>query len=333
MVSWITAVIFGEKELNNRLKKEIGKIEKAKKNKKFKCLFPGCNEFSIGSHSQQRGGQLSAICRNNEVYAMDFNMYSVLAKGSSAFELKKTMIKNASIYPGFCQSHDGQIFSPIEKKELRHNDPLQIATFFLRTITYEITRKKLADFATREILNNCEKLLPDELVENFRGYIVGRGKFIEIDAPYYYDKAFSNYNYPNENILTTHWVTIPKNIYASSCTVFSPIFDIDERLHNQMYSIPQAMSTFNLVPTLDCTHVIVSWLTEHDHYNRWIVEVMNNDIEKFINYVAICESEDICLGPNLWEKVDIFTREEVLNAMKHVVHRGPFFEMPTIIKI
>lgn len=134
--------------MDHRLKKEIGKIEKLKKRKTFKCNFPNCSSQSIGSHSQQRGGQLKIISTNDEVYAMNFNMYEVLTKGQSAFSLKKTRIKNASIYPGFCQTHDGQVFSSIEKKPLLQNDCFQASTLFLRAITYEITRKKLAYFKT-----------------------------------------------------------------------------------------------------------------------------------------------------------------------------------------
>ena len=52
-------------------------------------MQPNCNNLSIGSHSQQRGGQLTAISCNSEVYTLDINMYEVLTRGLSAFELKK----------------------------------------------------------------------------------------------------------------------------------------------------------------------------------------------------------------------------------------------------
>ncbi|WP_318432422.1 hypothetical protein [Photobacterium leiognathi] len=319
--------------MDHKLKKEIGKIEKLKKNKRFECLFPNCSNISIGSHSQQRGGQLKVISRNDEVYAMNFNMYEVLTKGESAFSLIKTRIKNASIYPGFCQNHDGQVFAPVEKRPLQFGDSLQAATLFLRTITYEVTRKKLVHFKTQKIIENCSKLLPEEVLNRFKLQNLGRNKFIENDLPFYLDRAYSVYNSPDSGIIKTKWVVIDKIIKASSCTVFSPMRDTNERFHHQAMACPQVMSTFNLIPTDNETHVVVSWLAEHHNDNEWIDRVMETELEKFINYVAICESEDICLGPDLWDSIDIFTRERIHEAIHHELHRGPLDEIPNVIKI
>ncbi len=74
-------------------------------------------------------------------------------------------------------------------------------------------------------------------------------------------------------------------------------------------------------------------MAEHSDDNEWIEHIMDKELEKFVNYVAICESEDICLGPELWESVDIFTRERVHEAMYHELHRGPLGQVPRIIKI
>ncbi|MEZ9426621.1 hypothetical protein AB4186_25175 [Vibrio lentus] len=319
--------------MDHKLRKEIGKIEKLKRRKKFQCLFPQCSDVSIGSHSQQRGGQLKIISENDEVFSMNFSMYDVLTKGNSAFSLVKTRIKNASIYPGFCQTHDGQVFSPIEKQQLKKGDELQAATFFLRTVTYEVTRKRLVHFGTQKILENCAKILPETALDNFKLQNLGREKFIKHDLPFYLNNAYKAYNSPESGILKTKWVVIPKKINASSCTVFSPMRDFQERIYHQAIASPQILSSFNLVPMQDETHVIVSWLTQHTDKNDWIESVMDTQLEQFINYVAICESEDICIGPELWESVDIFTRERVYEAMHHEIYRGALDEIPCIIRI
>ncbi|EJL6615656.1 TPA: hypothetical protein ACGUON_000773 [Vibrio vulnificus] len=318
---------------HKQLRKEIGKIEKLKTRKKFQCLFPRCSNFSIDSHSQQRGGQLKIISKNDEVFSMNFSMYDVLTKGSSAFSLVKTRIKNASTYPGFCQIHDGQVFSPIEKQPLKKGDELQAATFFLRAVTYEVTRKKLVHFGTQKILENCEGMLSEVALNNFKQQNLGREKFIKLDLPFYLENAYKAYDSPDLGILKTKWIVIPKKIKASSCTVFSPLLDFQERVYHQAIASPQILSSFNLVPLQDETHVIVSWLAQHAEENEWIESAMDAQLEKFINYVAICESEDICIGPELWESVDIFTRERVYEAMHHEIYRGALDEIPCIIRI
>ena len=319
--------------MDYRLKKEIGKIEKLKKKKTFQCLHPDCTSLSIGSHSQQHGGQLKIISQNDEVYCANFNMYDALTKGNSASSLIKTKIKNASIYPGFCQTHDGQMFSSIEKKPLMQGDNLQASTFFLRTLTYEITRKKLIYFATQNIIEKCNKLMSSEFIRHLKMINLGREKFITHDLPFYLENAYKAYEHPNENILQTKWIVIPKTIKASSCTVFSPMRDFQKRIEHQAITSPQIMSSFNLVPAENETHVIVSWLTNHSRENQWIESAMETELECFINYIAICESEDVCIGPELWDSVDVFSRERVSQAMQHEIYRGALSEIPRVIKI
>lgn len=289
--------------------------------------------MSIGSHSQQRGGQLKTISENNFVYALNFNIYDVVTNSNEAMTFIKTPIKNASIYPGFCQSHDGQVFEVIEKIELEQDNIEQAAAFFLRTITYEVTRKKLAAFTNDELLNRCNELLPDELIHNIRLQKMGQMKFIENDAKHYLKTAFEYCKNPHSKLVKTKWVVIPKTLKASCCTVFSPHTDPAEKLKEAIGTPNQAMTTFNLVPTVDRTHVVVSWLSEHENENRWIRELMDADIEQFINYIAICESEDTCLGPELWQNVDIFTRDKIHELVHHEIYRGPITEIPRIIKI
>lgn len=315
------------------LKEKIGKIEKSKREKKFNCLCNNCTSMSIGSHSQQRGGQLKIISKNDFVYALNFNLYDVIRNSSDAMCFIKTPIKNASIYPGFCQNHDGQVFKVIEKRDLEQNNKEQAAAFFLRTITYEITRKKLAVFMNNELLNKCYELLPDALIKNVNLKKLGQMKFIDNDAKHYLKTAFEYYKKPHSKLVETKWVVIPKTLKASCCTVFSPLTDPTKKIGDALGASYQAITTFNLVPTIDKTHVVVSWLSEHEHQNKWIRELMDTDIEQFINYIAICESEDTCLGPDLWQSIDVFTREKIHNLVQHEIYRGPITEIPRIIKI
>jgi hypothetical protein len=316
-----------------RLKREIGKIEKLKNNRKFQCLYPDCSSLSIGSHSQQRGGQLKIISENDEVYCVNFNMYDALTKGDAGSSLVNTKIKNASIYPGFCQNHDGPVFSPVEKSPLVQGNNLQASTLFLRTLTYEITRKKLIYFATQNIIEKCNKLMPEEIISNLKMMNLGREKFIKHDLPFYLENSYKAYNNPDKNILKTKWVVIPKTIKASSCTVFSPMRDFQKRIEHQAIASPQILSSFNLIPVENETHVVVSWLEGHSSENEWIESAMDKELEGFINYIAICESEDICIGPELWDSVDVFSRERVYEAMQHEIYRGALSEIPRVIKI
>lgn len=319
--------------MNRKIKITVGKVDKKIKKIKFKCLYPNCDEPSIGSHSQQRGGQLTEICENNKVFALNPNAYDVLVGNPDALKLISTPIKKASIFPGYCQTHDGIVFKPIEREELKKGDALQAAAFFLRTISYEVTRKKIVKIWREEFLKGCSDVLPDNIREIYELQLKGINKFIETDLPYYLDAAFSQYNDPSIDRIKTKWIVIDKNVLASSCTAFSPIRDYKARCYNAYYGNPQVLFSFNLVPANGKTHVVVSWLTEHDSYSDWIMESMKQELESFINYVAICESEDICIGPRLWNDTDKLTQEKIFHVMEPELYRGPISELPKLIRI
>jgi hypothetical protein len=236
--------------LDTKLRHKIGEIEKTIRKRHFKCLHPDCNLNAINSHSQHRGGQLSLISENDIVWAMNPSFYAVISNDSKALQLIETKIKNASIYPGFCPQHDNKIFSPIEKLKLVKDDTIQASTFFLRTITYEITRKKLSKCINDEIIEKCKEYLGDELILFLFKISLGRKKFIDIDLPYISNAAFYYYKNPDSGRVQTKWVFIPKIIKVSICTTFSPIQNMLDRNLDRINGNPQALSTFNIVPCI-----------------------------------------------------------------------------------
>ena len=66
----------------------IGKAEKAANRRNYNCIYPGCTENAIGSHSQQKKHQLESIAENSAVYSFDKNPYSLFTSEKSEL-LKK----------------------------------------------------------------------------------------------------------------------------------------------------------------------------------------------------------------------------------------------------
>lgn len=319
--------------MHYKIRKTIGVIDKKRKNARFTCLHPNCGKLSIGSHSQQRGGQLYEICENKMVYALNTNIYEVIKKDIEIPSLTKTAIKNASVFPGFCNRHDTELFESIEKEILIQNSTIQVASFFLRTVCYEITRKKLAALAAQEMLKGCGDVLPQEVKKMFELQLKGRDYFFKRDMPYYLETAFDNFNKPESNRVGFVWKVINKKLLVSSCNVFSPIRNYDERMVDRLSQQPQVLFTFNLVPERERTHVIVAWLNEHEDYSDWIKNDIRSDLEKFINYIVVCQTEDLCVGPELWEGLTPILRDQIYYAMLPDIHREKITEIPCLVKL
>lgn len=100
-----------------------------------------CNEI-ISSHSIQNKGQLSLIAEGSHVYCLSGDL-SILKKTGGKPMLKKTGIKKASTFDGFCQLHDNKLFEPIDNFPLRY-DKKQIALYAYRCICRELFVKENA---------------------------------------------------------------------------------------------------------------------------------------------------------------------------------------------
>lgn len=313
-----------------KVRKSVGELDKKIRNLKFLCLHPRCDHRSIGSHSQHRAGQLNEIQREGFVYSFNRSAYSAVLGNYEEFTL--TSIKNASVFPGYCSAHDSQLFAPIENESLVRNDNKQASLFFLRAVSYELTQKRLVKEWEEGLLSKCSDELYPQHREFMRIAVEGRNKFINVELPYYLDAAFDVLD-NNGDRLVTEWIVLDGVLPASSCTVFSPILDFEERTYDRAYGNPQAIFSFNLVPLNGETHVIVSWLKEHDQYSSWLRSEIHDDPELFINRMAICESEDICLNPDYWENIAPEMKMEIYHAMSHDVFRGNLEEIPRLIRI
>jgi|GEM_PF-3507329 len=67
-------------DFQNKIKKAASEANKFLNQQKYVCLYPGCNNFAISSHSQQRKRQLQSISENNHVYAVEKNLCQKLRR-------------------------------------------------------------------------------------------------------------------------------------------------------------------------------------------------------------------------------------------------------------
>lgn len=284
-----------------------GKAQKKTDKAIHTCLVPGCSQYAIASHSQHRAGQLKAIEHENEVYAVEKNLYKALKKkrpiGSAPFT--RTPIKKASTFPGFCPTHDNVIFKPIERTKLECGNEQQSALLFLRAHAFEYLQKQRAYIWNSYFLKEAQNLLSQESLENYHLRMEGINYFLTFDAPYYFKRLFEALTKNEYGGIKSAWVEIPKNILVSVSCCMSPLMHqhIDYMVEHQESAQPAV--SFSVVPNQSSTHVAVSWLKEHSELSSWIGESLGNpkQLEGIINQSIFGESEDTCIAPILWESL------------------------------
>ena len=123
----------------NRDKIESAKFVECKEKAKSKIrtgFFPGCNEKSINSHILQKNGILSSIAKDNHLWEIGVNPFK-----SPKFHPQKTGINKIFSFNCFCNKHDTDLFSEIEKEEIDLESYRTLFLFTIRTFYNELFRK------------------------------------------------------------------------------------------------------------------------------------------------------------------------------------------------
>ena len=125
------------------LRSVFSKYDKASKGR---CLSRDehgarCRNKAIGSHTIQRSGALGSIAENSHVY--EIRNVSSFEESELRLSFESKGLSKASIFPGFCNRHDSEIFGEIENGNV-FGSARQAALLGYRVIAMEVHKKERA---------------------------------------------------------------------------------------------------------------------------------------------------------------------------------------------
>jgi len=100
---------------------------------------------------------------------------------------------------------------------------------------------------------------------------------------------------------------IERNI-GLSCSNSSILNNADPDGNNPTFS-------FNILPDIGSTIVVISWLRIHDNQAGWLVNLCKQDLELLVNFISFYLTEDICINPDLWG-----SNKEIQSIVKETRH-------------
>lgn len=135
------------------------------------CSYAGeagepCGAEIIGAHTVQKEGGLRAISRAGKVYSLIATMGG-LEKNGGRLDPRLVGIGDASVFPGFCSTHDNDLFKPIEDKDCAIG-AWEALLFAYRAVSFEAFFKR-AMLAVAPLFARLDEGLPvedQELAQN-----------------------------------------------------------------------------------------------------------------------------------------------------------------------
>jgi len=330
-------------DLQKRLIAAAQRVEKTMNEQPFTCLYPGCSELPIRSHSQQEGGSLKTIQREGKVYTIRRRMETTfvdLSKSSDCLPpVCLTPISRATTFSGFCNRHDTDLFSCLENvPHLIPGNMEQVVALYRRSIAFAVANRR---FNLNQMLGMAQEL--PEIKDNpaLKGTIINWGIMLKYDMAYTFQPSFDSDAAERFEFI---WRVIPRNIGISCASGIPPLDDeAGDKLVGElidystgMMKAPRPIISFNVVPENDRTHVVLIWDKQFLPYVndvRASASSFDKDvIELFFNDALLNRSEDFTMSPDLWEGLS----DSVRNTIRELIipeHMREKVEVPRLVSL
>ena len=325
------------------------KVAEALKEHRFSCLYPGCGEQSIMSHSQQKKGALKWIQQDGKVYAIkrriDSYLLSNIQTGNTLPLYCEVPVSKATTFPGFCGRHDKDLFDVIEKPEgLTKDDPLQVLALYRRAIAYSLANRRNSLNVLLGIWKETMKhgkLGNGSIDAELCKYILNWGIMLPYDIDYTLYPSFAD---DALGRLSWAWRVIPQNIGLSCVSGIPPLNDDEgDRLVGDLINYdtktmkaPRPIVAFNIIPERDRTHIVLVWDKQFSAYVKKIEKNMSSsspsEFERFINEIVLNRSEDFTMSPSLWNSLS-YDEKTVVRQLIQPEHMREEMKTPRVIKI
>lgn len=286
------------------------------------CLHPQagseCSGDIVKAHSIQRGGGLSQIARNGEVYYFKEDLGG-LYRSPGRITPQLVGYKLASTFTGFCGLHDRLVFAPIETRAFTC-EPEQIFLLSYRALCRELfhCRHKLEAFPDweklliglpPEELRICEALLQDE-----RTLVQIRLQNLE-ERKRQDDESLLKRDFQDSMFYVLFTDEIP-DVLCSAVVVLQSDFS-----GNPLESLNEddtfCYCAFSIIGCETGGAVIFSGSKEKSPSILQLIQsfcrVPDSQVSDAIVRFAFEFSNNVCISPNWWEHLDPSSREALID--------------------
>lgn len=116
-----------------KFSKDYNDLERIIRNKKRVCSYPGCNHNTIRSHNISQA-VLKKIARDGHIRMLHVNPYKGLA-------FQSVGIREATTFAGFCNLHDNDLFSLVDKEVTEFENSQSLLLLNYRATVHEKIKK------------------------------------------------------------------------------------------------------------------------------------------------------------------------------------------------
>jgi len=284
------------------------------------CLHPGVDHSAAicNSHSIQQS-KLQLIAREGHVYVIDLEYRKMLKQppGSAPTLLG---IGNASVFRGFCSTHDAELFRPIDTQDFKGTAE-QLFLYFYRAICRELhvrhctARASVSPDDIARVHPDIPRHLYEEAIGEQRALFIREALKFHLCCKSLADAALSNAEFRR---LKHYIITFKKPPSVLSAAATTPTCDFSGKGYRLVSHplLPYPIMTVTVVLTSSGGVAIMSWFdtgpVEFDHFCSSLDAVPANKLTSAIIRFLFEFCENIAINPNWWDNLPADRKKSLL---------------------
>lgn len=286
------------------------------------CLFNkfenSCSKDIIKAHSVSKELFLRKISRNNKVYSLKIDMIKY------KISIKDIGINEASIFYGFCNKHDTNLFKDFEMEEFMASSN-QLLKIGYRSLCLEIFKKikviKKYHFF-KENKDRGKNLLEQHKIQISLNQEIefNKNSLIKLEK---IQSLLHNDILNNTSNKMKHCLIMlkdPQKILCSS--VISPEFNLkSERLQKLENTVDAKNLFLNSFIFNNIGYVLISWLEEENDYGKNFSNSIFSE-SHLVNHKLIAlilmYTENIYISPDWWDSLTDDKRQDLNKLIEYV---------------
>lgn len=300
------------------------------KQKKFLCMYPGCSEYCIKSHSVQKKLELRNISKNGNVNGLNADLTSYESYLQNEATFRVIGISDASTFNGYCAKHDHDIFEPIENGKYELTNQYHNLLLYLRSLSCLYDRKRNSAELILITANEFQKIgLKDSKKRYLKKakiyFSVAKQMKRNIDCIFRDLKShkYSNYGFSTFRLEGT---------FSLSCVTLIDIpmlFGVKKMFSNWNHF------SFSFLPSDKFAYISFVWRKGFDHIMFQLMNNSKDNIGLLMNTLLFHFNEDTLFNPDDWNNLDeknkeylrksfvhpsFRTKQEVIDILQYFVH-------------
>lgn len=267
------------------------------------CLHPNqseCKGKIKGAHSIQNNKILVKIADCGEVYMP-------IAKNDNPFApMTKWGRKKATVFTGFCDYHDTELFKPIENYDFNFSEE-HIFLYIYRAFALEFHKKQEAVQMQRRMFRKLPSLINNpnatihDLLGGFEAAVDDLAKEKEI-----FDDSIMNKKY--NSLISIVW-EFEKEIKFAASGFEALCYDLEGIQIQDISDLERKAKHvfFTIFPEKQKSYFIIAWTKDNKNlfegYYNQLINLNSQQRLNFINNLLPTATENIVIKPSAWENL------------------------------